>query len=367
MRAPAMSTEDDTTGAARAAALLRRSPEGAGDGGRGRTLLRRAALRAMRPFTFHQREFDEAVVDALARQEQELRGGRRRLDERVERLEEIARELIATAESLRREARDAGEVGADATSRIELVRSELDAIPFMEGEPFGPVQAPVGDAYGYRDRGALVDAESGYVAFENLFRGSPERVIESQRAYPPLLEGHEPVLEIGCGRGELLAQLRELGIAATGVDTDRGMVAHCRARGLDVVEADGVAHLQSLSDASLGAIFSAQVVEHIPYAELVRLLALAVVKLAPGGLFVAETVNPHKIASLKTFWVDPTHQHPLFPEVALALCAIAGFSSAYVFAPGFESFERSRFEAPAYAVVASAPDESPPPPPEAPA
>ena len=30
----------------------------------------------------------------------------------------------------------------------------------------------------------------------------------------------------------------------------------------------------------------------------------------------------------------PTHQHPVFPEVALGLCAIAGFCPAYVFAPG---------------------------------
>jgi hypothetical protein len=77
--------------------------------------------------------------------------------------------------------------------------------------------------------------------------------------------------------------------------------------------------------------------------------------LRPGGVWIAETVNPHRVASLKNFWVDLTHQHPIFPEVALALCGIAGFSSAYVFAPGFEDFERARFQAPSYAVVAAAP------------
>ena len=66
-------------------------------------------------------------------------------------------------------------------------------------------------------------------------------------------------------------------------------------------------------------------------------------------------MNPHRIASLKTFWVDLTHEHPIFPEVALALCAIAGFDSAYVFAPGFDSYERARVESPSYAVVAMAP------------
>ena len=85
------------------------------------------------------------------------------------------------------------------------------------------------------------------------------------------------------------------------------------------------------------------------------MLELARHKLRPSGLLIAETVNPHRIASLKTFWVDLTHEHPIFPEVALAICAIAGFEQAYVFAPGFESFERARFASPAYAVVATAP------------
>jgi hypothetical protein len=103
-------------------------------------------------------------------------------------------------------------------------------------------------------------------------------------------------------------------------------------------------------------VFCAQVIEHLPHEEVWRLLELARRKLRPGGLFIAETVNPDRISSLKTFWVDLTHQHPIFPEVALALCAIAGFESAYVFAPTFDSFERARFDSPAYAVVAAMPE-----------
>src|SRR6202007_2375041 len=105
----------------------------------------------------------------------------------------------------------------------------------------------------------------------------------------------------------------------------------------------------------LARFSSPRVIEHLPQAALRRMLELAARKLRPGGLFIAETVNPHRLSSLKTFWVDPTHQHPIFPEVALAICAIAGFEPAYVFAPTFESFERARFDAPSYAVVATAP------------
>jgi SAM-dependent methyltransferase len=328
----------------------------------------------MRPFTFHQRVLDEAIVAALQREEAELRDARRghderiervderieRVDERIERLELLALELIATAESLRRAAQDAHStaLGADAHARatvtsLEVLRDELDALPFMESDPFVVLQTPVGEAYGFGTRGELAHAESGYVAFENLFRGSAQRVAESQRAYMPLLAGHEPVLDIGCGRGELLSLVAEAGIAASGVDSDPGMVAHCASLGLDVRRADGSSYLRSLPDGSLGTVFAAQVIEHLPYPELQELMRLATSKLAPGGLFIAETVNPHKIASLKTFWVDLTHQHPIFPEVALALCAITGFASAYVFAPGFDGFLQARFESPAYAVVAT--------------
>ncbi len=154
------------------------------------------------------------------------------------------------------------------------------------------------------------------------------------------------MLDVGCGRGEFLTLLAGEGIAARGVDSDAGMVAHCRALGLEVEQGDVNEHLAGLPDGSLGTIFSAQVIEHLPHEQLRRLLELSLRKLAPGGLFIAETVNPHRISSLKTFWVDLTHQHPIFPEVALAICAIAGFQSAYVFAPGFDSFERARFDSP---------------------
>ena len=234
--------------------------------------------------------------------------------------------------------------------------AELDALPYMEGKPFESFSAPVGEVVGFRSGAFMRGAGAGYVAFEELFRGSAARVAASQRPYLDLMRDHQPVLDVGCGRGELLALLAEEGAAAGGVDSDAGMVQHCQALGLDVALGDGNEHLEGLQDSTLGTVFSAQVIEHLPYEELRRMLALALRKLRPDGLLIAETVNPHRISSLKTFWVDLTHQHPIFPEVALALCAIAGFQSAYVFAPGFDNFERARFDSPAYAVVAAAPD-----------
>ncbi len=366
-----MTAEDQTTPTARAAETLRRGAGAAPMPGRGpRAFLRRIMLRALRPYTHHQHELDTQLVAALRHQQ----AGLERHTEQIERLEELVRELILTAESLRRASADAAADATAARRSIEPIAAELYAPPYMADSPFELRSTPVGEALGFSaDAGAGAgtgvsegtgagegakrgDGDSDYVAFEQLFRGPVERVAELQRPYLTLLADHEPVLDVGCGRGEFLELLAGEGIAARGVDSDAGMVARCRALGLDVEQGDANEHLAGLPDGSLGAIFSAQVIEHLPHEHLRRLLELSLRKLAPGGLFIAETVNPHRISSLKTFWVDLTHQHPIFPEVALAICAIAGFRSGYVFAPGFDSFERSRFDSPAYAVVATAPD-----------
>ncbi len=65
-----------------------------------------------------------------------------------------------------------------------------------------------------------------------------------------------------------------------------------------------------------------------------------------------ETVNPHSPAALKAFWTDPTHHHPLFPEVLLALCRLAGFDSGEVVFPGaVGDFDQDVYDSRDYAVV----------------
>jgi 2-polyprenyl-3-methyl-5-hydroxy-6-metoxy-1,4-benzoquinol methylase len=218
------------------------------------------------------------------------------------------------------------------------------------------VDQAVGPVVGYRG-GSAGSAGSAatqrYVDFESTFRGPEERVAEIQRAYVPLLEGHAPVLDLGCGRGELLDLLREAGVSASGVDIDAGMVEHARAKGHEVELADGVDHLRALGEGALGALVAIEVIEHLPYERLIELLELAGSRLRDGGLLLLETVNPHAIAAVKAFWVDPTHRHPIFPETALELCRVVGFSEAYWFYPtGTGSFESDRNSEPIYAIAA---------------
>ncbi len=194
-----------------------------------------------------------------------------------------------------------------------------------------------------------------YVGFEELFRGPESLIRERLEAYLPLLADHAPVVDLGCGRGELLDLLADRGIEAWGVDADAEVAAAPLAKGHRVEVADACSVLSSVAPNSVGAVFSSQFIEHIAPSTLADLIAAARRALREGGLFIAETVNPHSIAAFKTFWLDPTHQQPLFPETVLLLCRAAGFESGYVVFPdGPGDLASDRTTSGAYAVVAQA-------------
>jgi SAM-dependent methyltransferase len=165
-----------------------------------------------------------------------------------------------------------------------------------------------------------------YFAFESRMRGSVDAIRERQRRYVDDFRRAAPVLDVGCGRGELLTLLREAGIDARGIDADADMVAYARGEGLDVEHADLVEYLERQADRTLGGIFMGQVVEHLPAAALVHALRLAALKLRPGGVLVAETINPLSPIALRNYFADLTHAQPLVPETLELLARQAGFA-----------------------------------------
>lgn len=302
--------------------------------------VRRVVLRAMRPYTAYQerinRAIEQTVVAGMAESQASVLG-----QLRAQRT--LIAELGARLEAER----------ALAEEPAQLVAASR-ALPYMSSDVFHVFDAgAAGRVFGY-DAPGRAQADADYREFEDLFRGSESFIADRQRRYLDVVGDCAPAVDVGCGRGEFLDVLAEAGIAATGVDTDAGMVARAREKGhADTVLGDGVAYLEGLDEASVGLVFSAQVVEHLPPDVLKRFMAAAARALRPGGLLVAETVNPHSAAALKAFWVDITHQHPLFPETLLALARIAGFDSAYAFHPnGVGDVERDRYTAGEYAVVA---------------
>lgn len=218
------------------------------------------------------------------------------------------------------------------TAEVHRLIYELYPTPYMTDPSLLMTQDDAGrPQIGYRGGAPL--SLRGYRDFEDIFRGSEDFTRTRQRVYLDLLGGRHPVLDVGCGRGEFLDLLAEAGVPAIGVDLDREMIARCHEKGHAVEHADALTYLAHQSDASFGVIFTAQVIEHFAYDQLCAFLDIARRKLMPGGLLVAETINPHSLAAFKTFSVDLTHHHPIFPEVAVALCAIAGFDAAVVHFP----------------------------------
>jgi SAM-dependent methyltransferase len=170
-----------------------------------------------------------------------------------------------------------------------------------------------------------------YVGFEDRFRGSQEAIRARLVDYVPLFKGRSDVLDVGCGRGELLDLFKESGIGARGLDMNHEMVEACRARGLDAVEGDLVGHLESLPDGSLGGLIAIQVVEHLEPSHLMRALDVAFHKLRPGSPIVLETINPACwFAFFSSYIRDLTHVRPIHPETLEYLLTASGFSRARI-------------------------------------
>jgi glycosyltransferase involved in cell wall biosynthesis/2-polyprenyl-3-methyl-5-hydroxy-6-metoxy-1,4-benzoquinol methylase len=236
---------------------------------------------------------------------------------------------------------------ADLWARLFASPYMADAARYVDKDSHGR------DRLGYRARRDA--ARRGvYVGFEDVFRGPETLVRARQQPYLPLLAGRAHVVDLGCGRGEMLDLLRDAGVPSTGVDPDADMAAICRAKGHTVVHQDALTFMRGQAPGSLPAVFSAQMIEHLPFTALKELLDLTYTRLQPGGVAIFETVNPHALEAFKTFYTDLTHEHPIFPEVALAWCELVGFDEAYVFFPrGTGDLSRDRQSQGEYAVVAT--------------
>lgn len=136
-----------------------------------------------------------------------------------------------------------------------------------------------------------------------------------------------PVLELACGRGEFLELLTAAGVHARGVDLDDGMVAAARARGLDVATGDALEHLAGVPDGSLGGLFCAHFLEHLPAPDAERVYAEAGRVLRPGGVFVAAVPNAACLSVMGyDFWRDPTHVRFYDPMVMAFFAQRAGLT-----------------------------------------
>jgi SAM-dependent methyltransferase len=185
-------------------------------------------------------------------------------------------------------------------------------------------------AHGSVPQPVAAAVEFDYERFEDRFR--PEKSVrERQREYVELMRGQSRVVDLGCGRGELIAMLRDEGVSAYGVEIDPDFIALLEEKGIEVVAVDAVAHLEELEQGAVDGIVGSHVIEHLAPAAASRLVALAGEKLADGGILVLETPNPESVvAGSINFHRDLTHVRPIHPETLAFLCESAGFSDVEI-------------------------------------
>jgi len=257
-----------------------------------------------------QSQLREDVLAAQSRLREEVAAQSRALQDQSRALQEVrrssatARERVSGAERKLRRLLHALETGQPQDGRPETrAGEERPALALPELEP-----------------------EFDYAGFEERFRGSEEELKERQRSYVQYFEGRENILDIGCGRGEFLELLREGGIKARGMELDFDMVLLCRDKGLDVVRDDVFAYLAALPDDSVGGVFAAQVIEHLPPRRVIELVNLCYRKLAPAGVLILETPNPKCLMVFAdSFYKDPSHVQPLHPDTLQFLLEATGF------------------------------------------
>ena len=226
-------------------------------------------------------------------------------------LEEIQKRLWEDLARLRAE--------CDAVVHAELRVLRLKMTAARPGAEQPSASAPMA--------AAPVQFESiDWLRFADRFRGSESAIRQRQQIYTSRFQGSIGVLDLGCGRGEMLEVFRGAGIAARGVDLNQDSIAVCRSKELDVEEADLFGYLKALPDSTVGGLACCQVIEHLPPERLPELFRLAHAKLRAGALIAIETPNPECLAIFAThFYIDPTHRHPIPPALASFYLEEAGF------------------------------------------
>ncbi len=268
----------------------------------------------------------EAAIRTLqeelaAARDQRLAG----VEERVDGAEQAVSALSDETARLRDRVVPAAVARADAL--LDRLAEELEEVGSLVERSLRGEPLPAPAAAGALDRGISSGLAEVQPLLIKAFRGSEEEIHHRLDHYLPDLRQSAPVLDLGCGRGELLLMLREAGVEAAGVDGDAALAGAGRRRGLDVVEGDVLEVLQTLGEASRGSVTAFHLFEHLAPETLAAVLAEVRRVLRPGGLLIAECPNPHSLrVGGSLFWQDPTHQRPLLPETLELFLRAAGFA-----------------------------------------
>jgi len=174
--------------------------------------------------------------------------------------------------------------------------------------------------------------ESFYQALEAAFRPA-EQVQQTVREHLPRIAPFwgELIVDIGCGRADWLWVAQGHGHRVLGVEPNAALAQQALAAGVPVVVADGLAWLQTQPEGRAAVVTLLHVAEHLPFGMLLQWLQEIGRVLRPGGMVLLETPNPENgYVGSHLFYKDPTHLHPLPPDLLRFALSWCGFERVEV-------------------------------------
>jgi SAM-dependent methyltransferase len=135
------------------------------------------------------------------------------------------------------------------------------------------------------------------------------------------------VVDLACGDGDFVALLLEAGVDALGVDADPKTCADAQAKGLPVRCQNVFDYLAATPANSVDGIFSAHLVEHLAYPQVVELVAEAARILRPGGRLLLATPDCRSLFShLEMYYLHFGHVSFYHPRLLTFFMEQEGFT-----------------------------------------
>ncbi|MFN2494056.1 MAG: methyltransferase domain-containing protein, partial [Pyrinomonadaceae bacterium] len=248
--------------------------------------------------------------------------------------QELAREKLAIDLLTLKELVETTVTQSLQQTRMELVLQERRLTLFLEeARKRLPESFAVEQLKQFADeKDQLLD--SLYSSLSDQLRGTRENIKDRLKAYLPILieaNAISDILDLGCGRGEWLEVLKQVGFSARGIDQNQLVVQQCLDLGLDAVRDEVLSYLRSVPDSSVACVTVFHLAEHLRLETLVDLLNEIARTLRPGGLVILETPNPENVlVGSCNFYLDPTHRNPIPSETMKFLLESRGFCRLHV-------------------------------------